>query len=70
MVKLATLKSIWEALDWRETKSANLCSATNHCKSQGTEKEQKRKTVVTLGCTIQALYYVSVAMLGFLLPTD
>lgn len=42
IAKLATLKSNWEALDWRELGySVHLCSATNHYKSQGTKKEQK-----------------------------
>ncbi len=72
--KLATLKSNWEGLDWRELGySEHLCSATNHSKSQGTKKRAKalkgRKTVPTLGCTIQALSYLSAAMLGFLLPS-
>lgn len=62
-------------LCWRELGySEHLCSATNHYKSRGTKKESKssqgRKTVLTLGCTIQALSYLSVAMLHFLLPSD
>lgn len=79
MWKLATLKSNWEALDGREsTVTVHRCSAANLYKSQGTKKKKKKKSnssqegkmVLTLGCTIQALSYLSVASPGFycLLP--
>lgn len=74
IAKLATLKSNWEALDWRESK-VTVCiyavlliiiKAGGQIKSKSS---QERKTVLTLGCTIQALPHLSVALPGFLLPT-
>lgn len=50
--------------------TVRLCSATNHYKSKGTKKKkskssQERKMDLTLGCTILAPFYLSVALLVF-----